>query len=105
MWLKVIGDFSLFVLSFLELLWKAPELLREADPPLCGTKKGDVYSFAIILEEFHTLKSPYSNSDIPARGTYQTLHNFFSLETFRLTTNFAIKIKRTPGKGSPGSLA
>ncbi|XP_046854845.1 speract receptor-like isoform X3 [Xenia sp. Carnegie-2017] len=53
--------------KFRELLWKAPELLRDTDPPLFGTRKGDVYSFAIILEELHTLKPPYSNSGIPAR--------------------------------------
>ncbi|XP_028395101.1 receptor-type guanylate cyclase Gyc76C-like [Dendronephthya gigantea] len=53
--------------KFRDLLWKAPELLREADPPINGTRKGDVYSFSIILEEFHTMKSPYSNSEIPAR--------------------------------------
>ena len=64
------ASYFLLIVSLPDLLWKAPELLREADPPLCGTKKGDVYSFAIILEEFHTLKSPYSNSDIPARGAY-----------------------------------
>ena len=29
----------------------APELLRMANPPSCGTQKGDVYSFAVICQE------------------------------------------------------
>ena len=35
------------------MLWTAPELLRSNDPELRerGTKKADVYSFAIILQE------------------------------------------------------
>lgn len=33
------------------LLWTAPELLRLSNPPVNGTIKGDVYSFAIICQE------------------------------------------------------
>eukprot|EP00795_Rhopilema_esculentum_P009039 gene9039-16682_t len=45
-------------------LWRAPELLRMANPPPCGTEKGDVYSFAIILQECHTRQGPWSGSGI-----------------------------------------
>uniref|UniRef100_A0A8C8DB41 Guanylate cyclase n=1 Tax=Oryzias sinensis TaxID=183150 RepID=A0A8C8DB41_9TELE len=40
-------------------LWTAPELLRTEDPPLCGTQKGDVYSFGIILQELALLKGVF----------------------------------------------
>ena len=36
------------------LLWHAPELLRSSEPVGRGTQKADVFSFAIILQEFHT---------------------------------------------------
>ncbi|KAL3859686.1 hypothetical protein ACJMK2_009893 [Sinanodonta woodiana] len=40
-----------------KLLWVAPEHLRESHEYMKGSKKGDVYSFAIILQEI-TLRSP-----------------------------------------------
>ncbi|NXW72504.1 GUC2F cyclase, partial [Hirundo rustica] len=49
-----------------ELLWTAPELLR--DPDMCrkGTIKGDVYSFAIILQEVVARGPPYCMSELSA---------------------------------------
>ncbi|XP_074542285.1 atrial natriuretic peptide receptor 1 isoform X2 [Halichoeres trimaculatus] len=40
-------------------LWTAPELLRMERPPPCGTQRGDVYSFGIILQEVALLKGVF----------------------------------------------
>ncbi|KFV72473.1 Retinal guanylyl cyclase 2, partial [Dryobates pubescens] len=49
-----------------DLLWTAPELLR--DPAMCrkGTFKGDIYSFAIILQEVVVRGPPYCMSELSA---------------------------------------
>lgn len=56
----------------LELLWVAPELLPVTFlPGTPATQKGDVYSFAIILEEIIARGGPYSvdckTHDIPSK--------------------------------------
>lgn len=43
----------------LGLLYRAPELLRLADPPLQGTQKGDIYSFGILLYAIHGRQGPF----------------------------------------------
>ncbi|KAG8177289.1 hypothetical protein JTE90_007205, partial [Oedothorax gibbosus] len=40
-------------------LWTAPEVLRMSRPPLEGTQKGDVYSFAIIAHEIVVRKGVF----------------------------------------------
>ncbi|XP_054874132.1 atrial natriuretic peptide receptor 1 isoform X2 [Amphiprion ocellaris] len=40
-------------------LWTAPELLRTDCPPLCGTQRGDVYSFGVILQEVALLRGVF----------------------------------------------
>ncbi|CAN9503567.1 unnamed protein product [Ophioblennius macclurei] len=40
-------------------LWTAPELLRMDCPPPCGTQKGDVYSFGVILQEVALLRGVF----------------------------------------------
>ena len=57
-----------FAYFFVDLLWVAPELLRIPNRSLRGTQKGDVYSFAIILQEFHTREGPYSANFMEPKG-------------------------------------
>ncbi|KFQ28183.1 Retinal guanylyl cyclase 2, partial [Mesitornis unicolor] len=49
-----------------ELLWTAPELLRDPDMRRKGTFEGDIYSFAIILQEVIVRGPPYSMSELSA---------------------------------------
>ncbi|XP_064306342.1 retinal guanylyl cyclase 2-like [Phalacrocorax carbo] len=49
-----------------ELLWTAPELLRDPDMRRKGTFKGDIYSFAIILQEMVVRGPPYCMSELSA---------------------------------------
>lgn len=56
------------------LLYRSPELLRLADPPLQGTQKGDIYSFGILLYAIHGRQGPFgftplSTSDILKKVT------------------------------------
>ncbi|XP_019334932.2 retinal guanylyl cyclase 2 [Alligator mississippiensis] len=54
-----------------ELLWTAPELLREPDMIRTGTFKGDIYSFSIILQEVIVRGPPYCTTDLPAAEIIQ----------------------------------
>ncbi|BFZ18932.1 hypothetical protein BsWGS_21971 [Bradybaena similaris] len=49
---------------YLSLLWTAPEILRMLKRPHKGTQKGDVYSFAIILQEILLRSYPYFYNSI-----------------------------------------
>ena len=43
-----------------QLLWRAPELLRLGNmAPAAGTQKGDVYSFAIVVQEIAYRAQPF----------------------------------------------
>jgi len=42
------------------MLWTAPELLRLQQAPPYGTNRGDIYSFAIILQEMFLADQPYA---------------------------------------------
>lgn len=67
-----------------ELLWVAPELVRETSVPgRPATQKGDVYSFSIILEEIVVRGGPYemARQTLSVQGTIHvfevhTFHNF-----------------------------
>ena len=50
------------------MLWTAPELLRMNDPPPNGTPAGDIYSFAIIMQEIIERGPPYCNCRLTPKG-------------------------------------
>jgi guanylate cyclase 2F len=59
--------------SLSELFWTAPEFLRDPESSRRGTFKGDVYSFAIILQEVVVRGLPYCMLGLPPEGVYQGL--------------------------------
>ena len=71
--------------SFLELLWRAPEILR--DQLSCcskGTQKGDVYSFGIILYEILGRCGPWGNMNLsPSEIIKRVITRTFGMEPFR----------------------
>lgn len=50
------------------MLWRAPELLREPNPPPRGSQKGDVYSFGIILYEILGRNGPWGDTNLTNAG-------------------------------------
>nr|XP_048284486.1 retinal guanylyl cyclase 2 [Myodes glareolus] len=50
-----------------ELLWTAPELLRAPRGIRLGSFAGDVYSFAIIMQEVMVRGAPFCMMDLPAK--------------------------------------
>lgn len=46
-----------------KLFWKAPEHLRDRDPFMAGSVKGDVYAFGIILQEIITRCGPFESME------------------------------------------
>ncbi|CAH2038025.1 unnamed protein product, partial [Iphiclides podalirius] len=46
------------------MLWRAPELLRDCNPPPWGSQKGDVYSFGIILYEILGRNGPWGDTNL-----------------------------------------
>ena len=49
------------------LFWTAPEHLRARDPLEAGSKKGDIYSFGIILQEVITRCGPFESVERAGR--------------------------------------
>lgn len=58
-------------------LWRAPELLRNANAPARGTQKGDVYSFGIILYEIISRCGPWGHllSTMSPKGGLSHMYN------------------------------
>jgi flavodoxin len=54
--------------SLLDLLWTAPEILRGPSPGLYGSLHGDVYSFAIIMQEVVMRGPPFYMLEQSAAG-------------------------------------
>ena len=50
------------------MLWMAPELLRMRDRPAKGTRLGDIYSFAIILQEILFRSMPFFLDNTSPKG-------------------------------------
>ncbi|XP_063160822.1 retinal guanylyl cyclase 2-like [Candoia aspera] len=73
-----------------ELLWTAPELLRDPEVHPKGTFKGDVFSFAIILQEVILRGPPYCMLETPAEEIISKLKN--PLPVFRPS----IPLENTP---------
>lgn len=57
-----------FLFSNEDLLWTAPELLRNSSLRRKGTFTGDVYSFSIITQEVVCRSAPFCMLDMPPRG-------------------------------------
>ncbi|CAL8372793.1 unnamed protein product [Gadus morhua 'NCC'] len=56
-----------------ELFWTAPEFLRDPESSRRGTFKGDVYSFAIILQEVVVRGLPYCMLGLPPEAMANSL--------------------------------
>uniref|UniRef100_UPI00398EEC97 retinal guanylyl cyclase 2-like n=1 Tax=Pristiophorus japonicus TaxID=55135 RepID=UPI00398EEC97 len=56
-----------------ELFWTAPEILRKPNPLINGTFKGDIYSFAIIMQEVILRGPPYCMFEVAAEEIIQNL--------------------------------
>lgn len=55
----------------LGLVWTAPELLRLNRIPIKGSQDGDVYSFAIIMQELICRYRPYHNNIGYSENSYK----------------------------------
>lgn len=62
------ANFNYFLFNFTDLLWTAPELLRNSSLRRKGTFSGDIYSFAIIAQEVISRSSPFCMLDMPLKG-------------------------------------
>lgn len=59
---------SSLVLLLVDLLWTAPELLRSETLRRRGSQPGDVYSFAIIMQEVVVRGEPFCMLSLSPEG-------------------------------------
>lgn len=74
MLVRNLNDYSsyiLFLLLSLDLLWTAPELLRQPNLQKKGTQPGDVYSFGIIMQEVVVRGEPFCMLALSPEGNQQ----------------------------------
>ena len=64
-------------LSPTDLMWTAPELLRDSDAPPGGTQKGDVYSFALTLYEVYSRSGPFGDIELTPRGEWRKATKYY----------------------------
>ncbi|XP_056004478.1 retinal guanylyl cyclase 2-like isoform X3 [Ostrea edulis] len=58
-----------------QLLWTAPEHLRDPFPGMKGSEKGDIYSLSIIMQEVILRQEPYAMHEYKAKELIQRLRN------------------------------
>ena len=59
---------SVISFHFPDMLWCAPEHIRDGEMDNRGSQKGDVYSYGIILQEIAIRKPPYSMYTFEPQG-------------------------------------
>lgn len=71
---SICNQFQSGELFFSELLWTAPEILRiPGQPGVYGTLPGDVYSFAIIMQEVVIRGPPFCMLNLSPAGKNPTI--------------------------------
>ncbi|XP_047465708.1 guanylate cyclase 2G [Mugil cephalus] len=71
--------------NYEEMYWTAPELLRQVGPPVFGTPKGDIYSFAIIMWElmYSSKAGPFQDINLDPKEIVMQLRAPFQGEPLR----------------------
>lgn len=78
-----------------DLLWTAPELLRNPSQRKRGTFTGDVYSFAIVAQEVISRSAPFCMLDMPTKGEnspHHRGHNVVHVSKTQLESGLVLKV-------------